>query len=545
MAQSFAPVSQATAVEDFTQATFAPPGPRHYSIERVGGRVWHHEQMLVSPAPGLPAAEPTEVIYDQAVEVDYTVGSGTRGRSYLIERDGQFFASSINWYAGAGRWDLAPGYAPENHLRFERLVPEDCLFCHAGRTSPAQPAAARYADPPFREMAIGCERCHGPGRRHIEEQVAGANGPELSIVNPAKLDQARRDSVCNQCHLHGEARIPRHGKSVADFRAGSRLDEVLCVLVQPTPPHQEGALRAVSQVEQMQSSACSIESGRSLGCISCHDPHAVPSPAARHDFFRKKCLACHGERGCALPESERQASPANDSCIDCHMPRAAAGGIPHAAQTDHRILKRPIAGGPPVERELATLIFFDGSDQFIPRWEQARARAIALLELGSRRNDRVTIAARAEQLLQQALKQAPEDVETLHHLGTACLRQSRQRDALRFWDRVLELEPDRIETLFTHAVLCAAIGETQKSASSFERLIILSPWQPEFHGHYAELLAATCDWKPAIVAAERAIEIDPTWITYRQLLAEAYGHVGREDDRRIQIEILKKMEAAR
>jgi len=44
-----------------------------------------------------------------------------------------------------------------------------------------------------------------------------------SIVNPAKLQQAARDSICEQCHLAGEVRIPNPGKSMADFQPGQRV----------------------------------------------------------------------------------------------------------------------------------------------------------------------------------------------------------------------------------------------------------------------------------------------------------------------------------
>ena len=52
-----------------------------------------------------------------------------------------------------------------------------------------------------------------------------------NIVNPAKLPSRPRDSVCEQCHLSGEARIPHPGRRVADFRPGQALEEVFSVYV--------------------------------------------------------------------------------------------------------------------------------------------------------------------------------------------------------------------------------------------------------------------------------------------------------------------------
>ena len=36
-------------------------------------------------------------------------------------------------------------------------------------------------------------------------------GPDLTIVNPADLAPALRESVCQQCHLQGAFRFPQGG----------------------------------------------------------------------------------------------------------------------------------------------------------------------------------------------------------------------------------------------------------------------------------------------------------------------------------------------
>ena len=55
-----------------------------------------------------------------------------------------------------------------------------------------------------------------PRRRQRPRERCG------SMVNPAKLTAERRDSVCMQCHLEGEARIARAGRSQDDYRPGER-----------------------------------------------------------------------------------------------------------------------------------------------------------------------------------------------------------------------------------------------------------------------------------------------------------------------------------
>ncbi|MGE5194514.1 MAG: multiheme c-type cytochrome, partial [Deltaproteobacteria bacterium] len=147
--------------EDFERNTTFTAGRRNYRIERTDGSVRHHE--IAVDADG-------ETIYDQAIEVQYAVGSGKRGRSYFIDRGGLLFMSPISWYSGQGqgKWDLSPSYAAAGHLRFERRIGDACVSCHAGLVNPQPGGHDRFGSPPFAELSIGCERCHGPGRKHAE-----------------------------------------------------------------------------------------------------------------------------------------------------------------------------------------------------------------------------------------------------------------------------------------------------------------------------------------------------------------------------------------
>lgn len=107
MAHSAASVLDATVVEDYSpQASFSRLQSRTYRVERTPEHVWHHE--LMSDAEG-------QVLFDQAVEVHYEIGSGKRGRSYVIDRGGLMTLSPIAWYTEGHRWDLSPGYQSATH----------------------------------------------------------------------------------------------------------------------------------------------------------------------------------------------------------------------------------------------------------------------------------------------------------------------------------------------------------------------------------------------------------------------------------------------
>ena len=192
MANSCSKVTVASPTEDYiTQTEFSPPGHRSYRVERTAAEVRHHEIMVDQQG---------DVIYDQSVPVEYAVGSGKRGRGYLIDHDGFLFQSSISWYSDRRAWGLSPEYPTEHHPRFERRVTGSCLTCHTGLPNFIRDEADRFEQPRFLEEAIGCERCHGPGRKHVAARESGeaANDP---IVNPVRLEVDRREAVCAQCHL--------------------------------------------------------------------------------------------------------------------------------------------------------------------------------------------------------------------------------------------------------------------------------------------------------------------------------------------------------
>src|SRR5262249_45438115 len=138
-----------------------------------------------------------QVLTAVEAEVQYVVGSGRRGQTYLIDRDGYLFQSPITWYPQERRWDLSPGYRKEN-AHSTRVVTEQCLFCHANRVEQVKTSVNRFEPPLFRGQSIGCERCHGPGALHVRRPEV-VDGRDLTIVNPRHLEPALRESVCEQC----------------------------------------------------------------------------------------------------------------------------------------------------------------------------------------------------------------------------------------------------------------------------------------------------------------------------------------------------------
>ena len=252
------------------------------------------------------------------------------------------------------KWDISPGYQQHRFVHLIRAVGAGCLQCHASGLQPVAGTQNRFGDPPFREGGVSCERCHGPGKNHIAKMISGNRKGPSEIVNPVKLDAARRDSVCAQCHLTGAARIPRAQAKDETYQPGALLSDHFAYFVWTGAG--SSIMGANSHFEKLQQSSCKRESGERLWCGSCHDPHGEPEPLKRIDFYRSRCGKCHELSACK--ENLEARRKAQDDCTACHMPKGAVRDTEHAVFTDHMIPRRPQRGAGPAGGERSLGLFW-------------------------------------------------------------------------------------------------------------------------------------------------------------------------------------------
>jgi len=359
-----------------------------------------------------------------AATFDYFIGSGAHGRTYAFAREGYLFELPVTWYARTASWDASPGYDTYRETRLDRPIDRSCLTCHASQVRFVRGTRNRYADPPFADDGVGCERCHGPGSEHVRN-------PASRMVNPATLDSERRDSVCAQCHLSGISRVARAGRSAEDFRAGDRLAEYATYFV------WEGGrtdFKVTSHVERLAASTCKRAAGDALWCGTCHDAHTGANRT------QAACQSCHAE-----------AHHADESCAGCHMPKATAADAGHGVFTEHAIPRDP--GRPRASSGPRRLVAFLGS-------ADDRALGIALAETGDPKareylrkaapadaEVEVRLAelendpARAAALYTSALRSDPSNATAMVNLGALYAANGRAGDAATLWRRALETNP--------------------------------------------------------------------------------------------------------
>jgi predicted CXXCH cytochrome family protein len=520
MGRSLAPIAVINDGASTKIATGLPINEKgvQYTIEHRGGRVFH--KAMRSDTDGTLFAQ-------VEAEVRFALGSGTRGIAFLIERDGFLFQSPIAWFAQERRWDISPGYGElTTNPNFERPIQPDCLFCHTNQFRAVAGTANRYETPIFQGHAIGCERCHGPGELHVQRDGLSTES-DFTIVNPARLTPALRDSVCQQCHLQGSIRFARAGREPLDYRPGLPIHRFLAVYLLKNK--NLGRFEAVGHVEQMETSRCFVASKGELGCISCHDPHRVPAPNIRVAYYRDRCLECHEKKGCALPFGQRQSRGQGDDCIACHMPRPVIANVPHTAATDHRILRGlpgsvpegpRDAAGQPAESPLLDFHWPLLTEE--ERRDAARdtgvAQGWAARKLKASPQVARLAAMQGLPLLEAAVRDRPDDLPAREFLGHVLETLGRLEDALHAFEGVLAIDPRQEVAIRSSGRLLARLQRPELAQAAFRTAIAVDPWRSEHHMALAFSCYEAGDWPEAVAACREAIRLNPELFAARSLL---------------------------
>ena len=273
--------------------------------------------------------------------VTHALSAGSYGMAFYVKKGERYYQFPIDYYAKLGRWDLDPG-ASGGNFRFGRPLDAFCISCHSDY--PRRLAGSDEVFVGAMPDGIGCERCHGPGARHLASLRAE------DIVNPAKLPPLRQVEVCTQCHLQ-ERSQPRAGHDDFGYRPGEPLDAFRVNFVARTAEPDRFYLLAHS--DRMVRSACWLRSGKRMTCTSCHDPHvsSIDEPAS---WWDQKCEACHRQKRCSALAAVQ--AKEGGHCFHCHMRAGPTSMLPLVSVTDHWIQRRPPPIKPGPEDKTAALV---------------------------------------------------------------------------------------------------------------------------------------------------------------------------------------------
>jgi hypothetical protein len=483
----------------------------------------------------------------------YFIGSGHRGKTFLFADDNFLFESPINFYSQKppdGTWDMAPAYQHAREMPLNLPAMASCLSCHTSNAQvPIAGTENKYDAPLFAHAGITCERCHGAGAAHVAQMQSSspsAAGKNLAIVNPDKLAPARRDAVCMQCHLEGNAAIEQPGKHLYQFQPGEDLSDFVHYFVLAGDGKEN--VRAVSQFEALAQSKCKRASGDAMTCTTCHDPHSAPSPAEKVAFYRGKCLTCHGDAFAAKHHPEQQ------DCAQCHMPRVNTADVAHTQASDHRILRVPFmplqgvgsafdpAHAPPPEPKLKRFPAAAGTagntslaegandasaNNAAAAGDSPRDLAFAWSALAG--NSKFAYA-QAGKILPEALAKFPDDPALLASLAyheqrsaaaaTGRLAQEQIAQAREHYEHALRLDPLAIDAASNFAVMEANAGHLDRAIALWSSAFARVPGRSSLGLNYARALCLSghADQAQAVVA--RVLEFNPDLAVARAMVQQ-------------------------
>ncbi|MFO0889315.1 MAG: multiheme c-type cytochrome [Isosphaeraceae bacterium] len=263
----------------------------------------------------------------QKMSLELGVGSGKHGVTFVTMVPGSAgplgpaaLEHRFSYLSPTGKMEITPGQESADakklklHLvPFGRIhTPEQiikCLACHSTLTSRVK---LQHLDPATMVPNVTCERCHGPGRDHIE---AARQGRTDDLKMPMTLLTEPRYQVeqCGECH-----RLPKDIGRAALYAGNAELSRFQSV--------------------GLSMSAC-FAKGREMKCSTCHEVHGRTSRDTAG--YEAACLECHRQGAAHRP------CPVNakEGCIGCHMPKKQVPG--GWLFSDHWIRKPGDDPGPP------------------------------------------------------------------------------------------------------------------------------------------------------------------------------------------------------
>jgi tetratricopeptide (TPR) repeat protein len=287
-----------------------------------------------------------------SAHIDLVYGAAKADEVFFSWRDERLYELTVVWLHPLNRWANA-SYNPHGSGEFLREATPRCLECH---NTYMEHVAGTRNEYHRKKLLLGvtCEKCHGPGREHVNYHQAnpGAEKPS-GIVQPGLLSRERLIEVCTQCH--GNA--IKHRGPAFRYRPGEPLENSYRIITTKYPENDHVA----NQVQYLRQSKC-FQKNDGLTCVTCHDPHRPHLPGDAN-AARLACLQCHKPDACR--ERVRLPIPVRDDCVGCHMPARVWMNVHFHTSDDSYV--------PPIRRyQHRIAVFPEARDEVVLAWLRTR-----------------------------------------------------------------------------------------------------------------------------------------------------------------------------
>lgn len=211
---------------------------------------------------------------------------------------------------------------------------DTCVTCHDDKQQGqwTKTPHAMKADPRSPAAKQGCESCHGPGAKHVEDpgthklKNLRATG-QASVIN----------ETCTTCHSRQNHVLWAGSQHETRGLACSTCHSV------HSPKSEDKQLKEVTQrelcatchrdkISKLDRSGHMPVREQKMECSSCHNVHGTTNVRLlrKGDSIAELCTSCHAEkRGPYLWEH----APSRDGCVTCHDP--------HGSSNERMLVSKP------------------------------------------------------------------------------------------------------------------------------------------------------------------------------------------------------------
>jgi predicted CXXCH cytochrome family protein len=187
------------------------------------------------------------------------------------------------------------------------------------------------------EINIGCEKCHGPGSKHLD-----ANGRGHMIISPDKLTSGRLTMICGTCHIRGsnytdiggETALKTYGNgnyetfkpgmSPGQFfgtsdRSGKNIAPFGTIEIESLTGN--GYLEPVNFETNANASWLDIMFGADVNHSKTHQQHYedfVRTLKYKNERELLTCISCHDAHGSSHKHMVIYNADNNAACLSCH-----------------------------------------------------------------------------------------------------------------------------------------------------------------------------------------------------------------------------------
>jgi hypothetical protein len=248
-------------------------------------------------------------------------------------RNHQFYELPISYYKSINKWATSPNYSA-TEPNFDKKILKECFACHSSNIA-SRPVTTNSTET-YTYMGmdvetfmnkntlingIDCERCHGPGKEHVQTHL---KFPDLkksqNMVSFKNLNRQQRIDACALCHSGTDK---NKLKSRFQFKPGERLTDYFT----ETPRSQDTINYDVhgNQFGLLSRSKC-FQKSQTMDCITCHNPHQEAPQS--YASYSKICMSCHqGIQHNETTVKTISKSRLANNCVECHMPKQDSKAI--------------------------------------------------------------------------------------------------------------------------------------------------------------------------------------------------------------------------